>query len=95
MFAKRLNGPIRLVLCSVDEWPRGLDKVDEVFLETQPLALERVGLVPLGSDLSDQVEESAGLSHAKLYHIQVWAKVADCDLCLGHETGNFPLTDCS
>jgi hypothetical protein len=66
MLAKGVDSPIGLIRRSIDVRPSGFDKVDQTALETQPLALERVGRVALGADLADQLEKSRGLSHAAI-----------------------------
>ena len=66
MLAKGVDGPIRLIGCRVNERPRLLDEFDQTTLETQPLALERIGRLALGADLADQLDKSRGLGHAAI-----------------------------
>ena len=66
MLTKGVDGPIRLIRRGVDERPCLLDEFDQTTLETQPLALERIGRVPLCADLADQLEKSCGLGHAAI-----------------------------
>ena len=64
VLAKGVDGPIRLIRRGVDERPCLLDEFDQTTLETQPLALKRIGHVALGADLADQLDKSRGLCHA-------------------------------
>jgi hypothetical protein len=66
MLAKGVDGPIRLIGCRVNERPCLLDEFDQTALETQPLALKRIGLAStLSPDLADQVKKR-GFGHAPL-----------------------------
>jgi hypothetical protein len=57
MLAKGVDGPIRLIGCRVNERPCLLDEFDQTALESQPLALERIGLAStLSPDLADQAK---------------------------------------
>ena len=66
MLAKGVDGPIRLIGCRVNERPCLLDEFDQTALETQPLALERIGRLAVGADLVDQLDKSRGLGHAAI-----------------------------
>jgi hypothetical protein len=58
MLAKGVDGPIRLIGCRVNERPCLLDEFDQTALESQPLALERIGLAStLSPDLADQAKK--------------------------------------
>jgi hypothetical protein len=61
MLAKGVDSPIGLIGCRVNERPCLLDEFDQTTLETQPLALKRIGRVALCADLADQLDKSRGL----------------------------------
>jgi hypothetical protein len=42
------------------------DEFDQTTLETQPLALKRIGRLALCADLADQLDKSRGLGHAAI-----------------------------
>ena len=65
VLAERVDRPIRLIRRGVDKRPCLLDEFDQTALETQPLALKRIGHVALGADLADQAEKR-GFGHAPL-----------------------------
>jgi hypothetical protein len=60
MLRKGVDGPIGLIRRDVDIRPRLLNEFDQTTLETQPLALERIGRVALCADLADQCRRVAG-----------------------------------
>ena len=59
MLAKGVDGPIWLIGRGVDVRPRLLDEFDQTTLETQPLALKRIGRLALCADLADQLDKSS------------------------------------
>ena len=66
VLAKGVDGPVWLIWCGVNERPRLLDEFDQTALETQPLALERIGLAStLSPDLADQAKKR-GFGHAAI-----------------------------
>ena len=66
MLTKGVDGPIWLIGCRVNERPCLLDEFDQTILETQPLALKRIGRLALCADLADQLDKSCGLGHAAI-----------------------------
>ena len=62
MLAKGVDGPIGLIGCRVNERPCLLDEFDQTTLETQPLALKRIGRLALCADLADQLEKRGARS---------------------------------
>jgi hypothetical protein len=66
VLAKGIDGPIRLIRRGVDEQPCLLDEFDQTTLETQPLALKRIGRLALCADLAGQTKKR-GFGHALLY----------------------------
>ena len=67
MLAKGVDGPVWLIGCGVNERPCLLDEFDQTALETQPLALERIGSLGAERGLGGSIEKRAGVGHALLY----------------------------